>query len=401
MNSWRRPGCKTQTRWRVLKLRVLGSIEPKHIVEPVGKLTSLRVVLVFRHLPRIVHLKLSMVIPVRNEQQSLPLLVAELLDVAQREQIGMVVICVDDGSTDGTWEVIRHLSDRHIQVCGIRLRGNFGKSAALCAGFAAARSPLVGMMDGDLQDNPADIPRFVSRLDQGFDVVNGWKRIRRDAWRRVLASRIFNAVVRAVTGVPLHDHNCGFKLMRREVLDAVPLYGDRHRFIPVLAAGFGFRVTEVEVNHRPRSYGRSKYGMGRIPKGLLDLLSVKFLTSYRQRPQHLLGGLGLVSVGLGLLTWLALCGWWTWAHGQGADPNTPGILLATMLVGTFLLLLGLQLLVAGLLAELIVASKFDSRQANAAAIAESVGFEWDAPRTGGTTAVETYGEEKTIDARTP
>lgn len=322
-------------------------------------------------------LKMSIVIPVNNEQQSLPLLVAELIDVAERQQLDIEVTCVDDGSTDDTWQKIQELHRRFPQVRGIRLRRHLGKSAALSAGFAAAHTPLVVTMDGDQQDNPEDLPKFLAKLDQGYDLVNGWKRNRRDRWTRVVASRLFNWAVRTMTRVPLHDHNCGFKLIRREVLELIPLYGDRHRFIPVLAAALGFRVGEVEVNHRPRVAGRSKYGIGRVPKGLLDLMTVTFVTSFGQRPQHLLGGLGLASMGLGGLIWLVSLAWYARAQGPAVDPGTCGWGIYTSLLGGFLVLLGVQLLLAGLLAEWMLVRTMSGRQSQDAAIAEFVGFNPD------------------------
>ena len=209
---------------------------------------------------------------------------------------------------DNSWEIIRRLAAADPQVRGIRFRRNFGKAAALTAGFAQVRGEMVMTLDADLQDDPHEIPRFLAAMENDLDVVSGWKQVRHDPWHKVLPSRVFNAMVSGLTGVKLHDHNCGMKCYRREVLGEVRLYGELHRFMPVLAAGRGYRVGEIVINHRARKFGQSKYGVARFVKGFLDLLTVKFLTGYGQRPQHLLGTIGLSCFVLGGLwaIWLAL-----------------------------------------------------------------------------------------------
>ena len=186
---------------------------------------------------------------------------------------------------------IEQLAAADPRVRGIRFRRNFGKAAALSAGFDAARGELVVTLDADLQDDPREIPRFLAEIDKGLDCVSGWKQVRHDPWHKVGPSRVFNWLVGVLTGVKLHDHNCGFKCYRREIFDEVRLYGELHRFVPVLAAARGWKVGEIVVNHRARKFGRSKYGVTRIVKGFLDLLTVYFLTGFEQRPQHLLGTL--------------------------------------------------------------------------------------------------------------
>ena len=198
----------------------------------------------------------------------------------------------------------------------IRFRRNFGKAAALTAAFQAARGELVFTLDGDLQDDPAEIPRFLAELEKGYDVVSGWKKTRHDPWHKVYPSRVFNWMVSRVSGCRLHDHNCGFKLYRSEVLREIGIYGELHRFIPVLAHARGFRVAEVEVRHRSRRHGASKYGFSRFFKGFLDLLTVRFLTRFSQRPLHVLGGIGLSLLGLGSLGMLYLAVLWL-------DPSQP------------------------------------------------------------------------------
>lgn len=317
----------------------------------------------------------SIVIPVFNEADSLRELYAQMIAVADRQPLTIEVIFVDDGSRDGSWEVIRQLSQADHRVSGLRFRRNFGKAAALTAGLRAARHPLLVMMDADLQDDPAELPRLLATLDDGYDVVNGWKQKRLDPWHKVYPSKIFNGLVGWLTGLSLHDHNCGLKLFRREVADEIRLYGELHRFIPVLADARGFRVTELPVNHRPRQFGHSKYGVRRFLRGFLDLLTVSFLTSYGQRPQHILGGIGLVFFGVGMLGLTYLAGLWLAMNVFNVLPATPiGMrpLLAYSLACT---LLGGQAISFGLLAELIV--HYTSRERDAFSIAEQTGLHGD------------------------
>ena len=210
-------------------------------------------------------------------------------------------IFVDDGSRDRTWSVLVGLSESDPRVSASAFAAISARPRRSTAAFQAARGELVFTMDGDLQDDPAEIPRFLEQLELGYDVLSGWKRTRHDPWHKVYPSRVFNWLVSWLTGCRLHDHNCGFKLYRREVLREVGIYGELHRFIPVLAHARGFRVGEVEVRHRRRRHGASKYGLARFIKGFLDLVTVRFLTRFREPPLHMLGG-----VGLALLVW---AGW--------------------------------------------------------------------------------------------
>ena len=244
---------------------------------------------------------LSIVVPVFNEQETIRILRDEIESVAQDNQYELDIVFVDDGSTDASWLRICKLAESDDRIRGIRFRRNFGKAAALSAGFEAARGDLVMTMDADLQDDPKEIPRFLELIASGKDVVSGWKKVRHDPWHKVGPSRVFNALVSWLTGVKLHDHNCGFKCYRREIFDEVRLYGELHRFVPVLAAARGWTVGEVVVDHRAREHGVSKYGWWRIPKGFLDLLTVKFLTGFGQRPQHILGAFGMISFLVSLL----------------------------------------------------------------------------------------------------
>ncbi len=253
---------------------------------------------------------LSVIIPVLDEAESLAQLHRELDRVARDEGYDLEIVFVDDGSKDKSWSVIEQLSAEDPRVLGIRFRRNFGKAAALSAGFDAASGERVVTLDADLQDVPAEIPRLLAKLDEGYDVVNGWKRVRHDPWQRVAASRAFNWLVSGLTGVKLHDHNCGLKALRREVTHELRLYGGLHRFIPVLAAARGFRVSEVAVEHRARQYGKSKYHMSRFVKAILDLLTVKFVIAPRVRPQHVLGSVGVAALGVGALGVIVLAAWW-------------------------------------------------------------------------------------------
>jgi dolichol-phosphate mannosyltransferase len=267
------------------------------------------------------------------------------------------VVLVDDGSTDQSWSKIEQLAREYPQVRGVQFRRNFGKAAALTAGVASTRFPIVITMDADLQDDPREIPRFLEKLDEGLDVVSGWKQVRNDPLDKTLPSKVFNYLVGRVTGVKLQDHNCGFKAYRREVFDEVRIYGELHRFVPVLAASHGFRIGEISVQHRARQHGRSKYGWRRIYRGLLDLLTVAFLTNYRQRPQHLIGVLGGVCLLVGLFGLGAMAGYWVLREWQVLDPEvwSPLHQRPVVLYALGGLLLGSQLLSMGLLAELIIA----------------------------------------------
>src|SRR4051794_5238525 len=298
---------------------------------------------------------LSVIIPVLNEADSLPTLVGELHNVVESQHYDLQTIIVDDGSTDATWTVIEELALADPRILGIRLRRNFGKAAALSAGFHAAEGERIITLDGDLQDNPAEIAKLLAKLDEGYDVVSGWKRERFDPWHKVFPSRIFNWLISHLMGVHLHDHNCGLKAYRREVMHEIRLYGELHRFVPVLVAAKGFRVGEVVVQHRPRKFGKSKYGVGRFSKGLLDLLTVKFIVGYGQRPQHMLGTAGLFAFllgGLGL-GWLAL----RWTVSRLVGGWTPVNLheTAALFYCLGLFIIGAQFLSVGLLGEMIAA----------------------------------------------
>jgi glycosyltransferase involved in cell wall biosynthesis len=300
---------------------------------------------------------LSTVIPVFNEVDSLKELHSELHAVAAEQGYELDIVFVDDGSTDGSWQVIEALAAEDPAVSGIRFRRNFGKAAALSAGFQAARGELVMTLDADLQDDPKEIPRFLEEMDKDLDVVSGWKQVRHDPWHKVGPSRIFNEMVSWLTGVRLHDHNCGFKCYRREIFDEIRLYGELHRFVPVLAAARGWKVGEIVVDHRARKFGVSKYGVRRIIKGFLDLLTVKFLTGFGQRPQHMLGAVGLACFGVGGLGVAILSFLWIVSRTFLWPWDVPIHLheRALFYYAIAALILGTQFMSIGFLAELITA----------------------------------------------
>jgi glycosyltransferase involved in cell wall biosynthesis len=295
---------------------------------------------------------ISVVVPVHDEERSVARLYAELADALVPLGRPWEVVFVDDGSTDGTFGALTRLHAHHDHVRVVRLRRNFGKAAALQAGFEEAQGDVVVTIDGDLQDDPAEIPRLLAKLEEGFDLVSGWKTKRRDPLSRRLLSRIFNWASGTVSGLRLHDLNCGLKAYRAEVVEGLRIYGELHRFVPVLAHYRGFRVAELPVNHRPRAHGSSRYGVERYLRGFLDLLTVTFMGRYRHRPLHLFGGIGLLlgaigTVLLAYLTVLKLTG-----EAIGHRP--------LLTLGVLLVVVGVQLVSLGLVSEL-VASHHEER----------------------------------------
>lgn len=290
---------------------------------------------------------LSIVIPVYNEVESLPLLHEQLSDTLEGIGINYEIVFVDDGSTDGSFDVIERLvADLHVR--GIQFRRNFGKAAALTAGFHEAQGDYIVTMDADLQDDPQEIPRFLQEIIQGpYDLVSGWKYPRLDPVAKTLPSRVFNHVTSVLSGLKLHDMNCGFKIYRREVVQDVRFYGELYRYIPVLAHYKGFRVGEIRVRHHPRRFGRSKFGASRLLRGFFDLLTVLFLTRYMRRPLHLFGlvGLGSLTVGMIISAYMTVL----WLLGQRPIGDRPLLTL-----GVLLITIGVQFFTLGLMSELII-----------------------------------------------
>jgi glycosyltransferase involved in cell wall biosynthesis len=293
--------------------------------------------------------ELSVVVPLLNERAALPVLFEELRSACSVLRRSWEAVLVDDGSTDGSWGTIEELAQANPEVVGIRLRRNFGKSAALAVGFGHTRGDAVVTLDGDGQDDPAEIPALLEKLDGGLDLVSGWKRERRDPPIRRWASRLFNLASSRMSGVSMHDVNCGLKAYRGECARSLEIYGELHRFTPVLAAQQGWRVGELPVHHRPRQHGRSRFGFERYARGFLDLISVTFMGRYQNRPLHLFGGIGLAlfAIGLGIslyLTVLKITG-----EPIGERP--------LLFLGVLLLVVGIQLGTLGLLGQMLVLTR--------------------------------------------
>ena len=315
--------------------------------------------------------QISVVIPLFNEEENVRALLDELFGELARLGRTYEVICVDDGSRDGTFAVLAEIAAGRPELRVIRFRLNFGQTAAMSAGIEAARGRVIVPMDGDLQNDPQDIGPLLAKLAEGFDVVSGWRKVRRDKeWGRKLPSRLANALISAISGVRLHDYGCSLKAYQRDVLQDVKLYGEMHRFIPIYASWQGASVTEIAVNHRARRAGVSKYGLSRTLKVVLDLMVVKFLASYSTKPIYVFGGFGLLNL---LGAFLAVSGavffklspWPAW---QKDLVETPLPLLAVMftLVGSLSLLMGL-------LAELVIRTYYESQGKRPYLIAEEVG----------------------------
>ncbi|RMG68383.1 MAG: glycosyltransferase [Calditrichaeota bacterium] len=290
---------------------------------------------------------LSIVIPAYNERESLPVLLQEICQVMQGLNLAFEVIVVDDGSSDGTFELLEQLKPQMPWLRAISFRRNYGKSAALSEGFKIARGAVVITMDADLQDDPKEIPNLLKKLDEGYDLVSGWKKRRHDPLNKVIPSRIFNFVTARVTGIPLHDFNCGLKAYRRDVIKSIHVYGELHRFLPVLAQWQGFRVGEIPVRHRPRKYGRTKFGVSRFFNGFFDLITVLFITRYKTSPLHIFGMFGLLSFLLGFTTELYLTILWFMGHSIRNRP--------LFFLGILLIIVGVQFIVFGLIGEMISA----------------------------------------------
>ena len=309
---------------------------------------------------------LSIVIPIYNEEENIPLLASRLFDVLSSMPYTVEVLAIDDGSTDQSFERLRDEAARRPQLKAIRLRRNYGQTAAMMAGIDHAAGQVVVSLDADLQNDPADIPNLLAKLDEGFDVVSGWRKSRKDAaLRRNFPSRVANWAISRISGVKLHDYGCTLKAYRRDVIKDVRLYGEMHRFIPIYARWGGARVAEIPVQHHPRAHGVSKYGLERVAKVVLDMIVVKFLDQYFVKPIYVFGGVGLASMALSFLVlftaiWLRL-----FEHVSLIQTPLPLLSVLFFLVGTTSILMGL-------LAEMIVRTYFESQKRAPYAIHESV-----------------------------
>lgn len=287
---------------------------------------------------------LSIVIPAYNESESLPELLARITESADPLQLEYEIIVVDDGSNDGTFQTLKSLKPQYPRLRALRFRKNYGKSPALAEGFKAAQGERVITMDADLQDDPAEIPSLLAKLDEGYDMVSGWKKERHDPITKTVPSKLFNLVTSLMSGIRLHDFNCGLKAYRKVVVESLQVYGELHRFLPVLAHWHGFRVGELVVKHHPRKFGRTKFGLARFFNGFFDLMTVLFLTRFRTTPLHIFGMIGMLSFSVGFLIELYLTIMWFYGHGIGGRP--------LFFLGILLIIVGIQFVGFGLLAEM-------------------------------------------------
>lgn len=299
---------------------------------------------------------LSIVVPIFNEVESVPHLVERLYAELQGYGPTFEIIAVNDGSTDGTDEVLEKYASERPEFRVISLVRNFGQTAAMMAGFDHARGDIIVTIDADLQNDPADIPTVVAKIDQGYDLCCGWRKDRKDAkLRRNFVSRVANRLISRVSGVELHDYGCTLKAYRRSVIDGIKLYGEMHRFIPIFASGMGARIVEVPVRHQARSFGRSKYGLERIVKVALDLLLVRFMHRHMARPIHLFGGIGLLFVAISGLAFVAML-------YAKLFHNVSMILTPLPLLSAIFFVLGVNTILLGLIAEILMRTYFESQQ---------------------------------------
>ena len=299
---------------------------------------------------------LSVVVPVYNEEESLSELHAQICSACEGAGVFFEIVYVDDCSKDGSFGVLTEIHKKDPRAKVIQFRRNLGKSEALSAGFSAASGETVVTMDADLQDDPAEIPHLLAKLEEGYDLVSGWKRKRKDPLSKRIPSRLWNFVISKLTGVRIHDLNCGLKIYRREVVDSMEVYGELHRYIPAIAHWEGFRVGEIPVNHRPRKYGKSKYGSSRFVKGFLDFITIVFLSKYTTRPLHVFGLIGVLSfLGGSVITLYLIVLRVTKASYLSNRP--------LLFIGVLLLILGIQFISIGLLGEMIARSN-DSHQSH-------------------------------------
>ncbi|OQX71872.1 MAG: glycosyltransferase [Candidatus Cloacimonas sp. 4484_275] len=313
-------------------------------------------------------MKLSFVIPVLNEEESLEQLTAEISENTKNHDYE--IIFIDDGSTDKSYEIMKKLAKSNPSIKIIKFRKNFGKSAALQVGFQHASGDVVFTMDADLQDNPKEIPRFLEKLEEGYDLVTGWKKKRKDPLSKTFPSKLFNKVTSSAFKLKLHDYNCGFKAYKKNVIKEIDIYGEMHRYIPALAHAKGFKVAEIPVEHRKRQFGKSKFGAERYLRGFLDLLTVKLVTSYIRSPLYLFGSIGFILSATGFIIGLYLT---ILKYGYGVPLSNRPLLFASIL----LMMVGLQFFSVGLLGELIVNQNRKNNRDKIYSLKEKINFESD------------------------
>lgn len=289
---------------------------------------------------------ISVVIPLYNEAESLPELTKRVYEQLENTGRTFEIVFIDDGSRDGSFDVLNQLKPTYPEIHIIQFNRNFGKSAALSEGFDSAQGEIVITMDADLQDDPEEIPKLMKKIESGFDLVSGWKKKRNDPITKTIPSKLFNIATRQLTGIKIHDFNCGLKAYRRDVIKAIPVYGELHRYLPVLAHWLGFRVGELVVTHHPRKHGYSKFGVKRFFNGFFDLLTVLFITRFRQKPLHLFGfmGLGCSLLGFGILLYLSIL----WFQGEGIGKRP------LFFLGVLLIIVGVQFFSMGLIGEMLI-----------------------------------------------
>ncbi len=311
-------------------------------------------------------MKISIVLPIYNEEVNIPILYKELKDVCTENKLDYEIVAVDDGSKDKSFATLKKIAEKDTNLTILRFKKNTGQTAAMSAGMKRATGDIVIPMDADLQNDPKDIPQFLEKVKEGYDVVCGWRKDRKDTFiTRKVPSKIANWVIRRITGVHVHDYGCTMKAFKREVLQGIELYGEMHRFIPMYAVSAGGKITEIVVHHRPRTHGETKYGLGRVYKVMLDLIVVKFLQTYMNRPMHFFGGWGFVSFSLGVLA------------------GTASIILKVMHLRSFIetplpifsalfIIVGVQLLAMGVVAEMLMRIYYESQGKTAYDVVEEV-----------------------------
>lgn len=293
---------------------------------------------------------ISVVIPVFDEEKNVEELHKVLSGVLKKNKLKYEILFIDDGSRDKTYSVLKKLRKKDKSVKLIKFRANFGKAYALQVGFKRVKGDYVFTMDGDLQDDPKEIPNFLKKMKEGYDLVSGWKFRRHDPMGKTLPSKLFNWLTSYMTGVNIHDSNCGFKCYRQEVVKNIEIYGELHRNIPALAKWKGYKIGEIKVLHHPRKHGVSKYGIERLLKGFLDLMTVKYLMTYNNRPLHFFGVIGLVAASVGTILGFYL--YWLWSFGEPMSHHMPMMLLSVLLI-----VLGVQVTSIGLIGEMIVSGR--------------------------------------------
>jgi len=309
------------------------------------------------------NIKLSIIVPLYNEEESIHQLAEEIRDAVKKLSLEYELIFIDDGSKDGSFKQIISLASSDSRIKCLRFRRNYGKAAALSEGFKEANGELVVTMDSDLQDDPSEIGALIDKINEGFDVVSGWKKSRKDPWSKKLPSKLFNLVTGIMSGIRIHDFNCGLKIYKADVIKTISVYGEMHRYIPVLAKLAGFSVTEVVVNHRARLYGKTKFGAGRFLKGFLDLVTVIFLGKYNRNPLHFFGKIGTIILSVGFIINLYLTIQWFGGIWIGNRP--------ILFLGVLLMIVGIQFISLGLLAEMITSRGNETNYS----ISERIGFD--------------------------